>query len=392
MLIPPLSFAFQRLRKMLQPMAWVLWMAAGFCGSAQACTPVITDGGNSINVGTSNTILLNRTSGFGNVIYKKSVNIDFTNCSTVTSVNFKGFSSLLSSASNGIFTILLGASASNPNPFEPVCLGTFIGNCDPAAAIVGLATGLTLEYVISTAGSAGTNCTINSSQVANTTLTRTIGLTLSNFTNVCTKKMVTATLIAKRLSSAPDPTLNSGSIVNNGYMTVTFSDLTSVDISNDLGVPKKFAYSTPPCTLSMPPGISLPAISPATVTAAATGDQIGTWQRVSISLNCASTTLAAFDRLFTWTFTKPSADNLSLLNDGGSATGMSAQIRVDKNLTNADGSINSSKIIQSGLTYMGGAKTSSTNESNFFIGFIRNNEAVSEGSFSSKATLTVTYR
>lgn len=383
MLIPPLSFAFQRLRKMLQPMAWVLWMAAGFCGSAQACTPVITDGGNSINVGTSNTIMLNRTSGIGNVIYQKSFNIDFTLCTPGISVAFKGHNGFLTIPETNSFLIRPGSSASTGD-FNGLCLGVFIGNCNQPSA----SSGLTLQYVVSTAGITG--CTVTSSPAAPASITSGAGVTF-NVPNTCTKRILNYTFSVKRNATAVDSRLNTGEIIKLGFATVFFGNGTSTDLGADMG-PKKFAYSTTPCTLSMPAGISLPAISPATVTAAATGDQIGTWRRVSISLNCASTTLAAFDRLFTWTFNKPSADNLSLLNDGGSATGMSAQIRVDKNLSNADGSINSSKIIQSGITFVGGAKASSTNESDFFVGFIRNNEAVSEGSFSSKATFTLTYR
>jgi type 1 fimbria pilin len=109
-----------------------------------------------------------------------------------------------------------------------------------------------------------------------------------------------------------------------------------------------------------------------------------------ISLNCSD--VSSFDKLFTWTFAKPAADALSMLNDGGSATGVSAQIRVNTDLTNADGSTNSSRIINSGLTYEGLLKGSVAITPIYSVGFIRNGEAVSLGSFSSNATLSVNYR
>ena len=165
-----------------------------------------------------------------------------------------------------------------------------------------------------------------------------------------------------------------------------------VDLSTQPGMLTKFTYLTPTCSVSMPSTVNLGEVPLDTVQNATPGNQVGTWQNMPISLTCSTDGRDNFDKLFTWRFAKPAADALSMLNDGGSATGVWAQIRVNTDLKNADGSTNSSRIINSGLTYEGLLKGSVAITPIYSVGFIRNGEAVSVGSFSSNATLSVNYR
>ena len=166
-----------------------------------------------------------------------------------------------------------------------------------------------------------------------------------------------------------------------------------VDLSTQPGMLTKFTYLTPTCSVSMPSTVNLGEVPLDTVQNATPGNQVGTWQNMPISLNnCSTDAVQSFDKLFTWRFAKPSGDFVSLLNDGGSATGISAQIRVNQSLKNVDGSTNSSGIIKSGLTYEGPLKGSTAISPTYSVGFIRNSEAVSAGSFSSNAILSLDYR
>ena len=391
-----IKFTAQHWLRLLRSLFWAVLMAAGFCSSAHACSPVVSDGGNNINAGPA-ALLLNRTSGFGDIVYRKSVKIDFTSCNTVTSINIKGQNSFFKEVANNTdFTLLVGTNSATP--FEPVCLGVFTGNCTPAGFGNLVKSGLNIEHLISAAGITGNGCTFAASASPSQPLTSSVGFTLSNFNSGCTQRVVIFTMVVKRSSTRLDQNnIQFGDIIKHGLMTVSLSSgntvVTTVDATTQFGVPKKFAYSAPTCSISMPSIIDLGEVTLDTVQKATPGGQVGTWQNMPISLNnCSTDAVQSFDKLFTWTFAKPAADALSMLNDGGSATGVSAQIRVNTDLKNADGSTNSSGIINSGLTYEGPLKGSVAITPIYSVGFIRNGEAVSVGSFSSNATLSVNYR
>jgi hypothetical protein len=381
-----IKFNAQHWLRLLRSLVCVVLMAVGFCGSAHACSPVVSDGGNNINAGPA-ALLLNRTSGFGNVVYQRTVNIDFTSCNTVSSINTAGITAFIISKAQSVSTLLVGTS--NSQPFEPDCQNVLVENCTGGRASL---SGLNIEHLFSTAGITGTGCTVTSNS-QNTAIKSTTGVTFA-ISGSCTQRVLTSTVVVKRSSRSVASSFISGDLIKHGFMQISLisgtSVIATVDATAQLGIPKRFTYATPTCSIDMPKKIDLGGVAADTVQKVTTGNQVGTWQNITISLNCSDA--SSFDKLFTWTFAKPAADALSMLNDGGSATGVSAQIRVNTDLTNADGSTNSSRIINSGLTYEGLLKGSVAITPIYSVGFIRNGEAVSAGSFSSNATLSVNYR
>jgi hypothetical protein len=384
-----IKFIAQHWLRWLRSLFCVVLMALGFFGSAHACSPVVSDGGNNINAGSGN-LLLKRSSGFGDVVYRKSVKIDFTSCNTVTSINFQGNNAFIKQVANKTdFTLQIGTNSSTP--FEPICLGILASNCSPSPAAVGL----NIEHLISSAGITGNGCSVTSSGSQGQRLLSSSALTFS-ISSSCTQRVVISTVLMKRSNTTVDA-LQFGDIIKHNYMTTSLlsgqSVIAIVDATTQFGIPKKFTYLTPTCSINMPSIIDLGAVTLDTVNKATPGGQVGTWQNMPISLNnCSTDAVQSFDKLFTWTFAKPAPDALSMLNDGGSATGVSAQIRVNTSLKNADGSTNSSGIINSGLTYEGPLKGSTAISPTYSVGFIRNSDAVGSGSFSSNAILSLDYR
>jgi len=381
--------------RLLRSLFWAVLMAVGFCSSAiAACTPIVSPVsqvskiGNSLSsVGLGSTVLLSRsTQATNEIVNKTTYKVTLNNCTDVSS--FSGSSSIGVSSNvgtNDSIRIFIGGGT-EAEPFQTQCAGLFTGNCVGSGGSTTGTTGIGLEYAISVSGTTApaalAACTISRSS-------STFSWTPANCSSITVTHIHTMIRI-KNL--APVGTLNSGFVLKTGAMSMTLSNKSIVDLSTQPGMLTKFTYLTPTCSVSMPSTVNLGEVPLDTVQNATPGNQVGTWQNISISLNCSTDAVQSFDKLFTWRFAKPSDDFVSLLNDGGSATGVSAQIRVNQSLKNVDGSTNSSGIIKSGLTYEGPLKGSVAITPIYSVGFIRNGEAVSAGSFSSNAILSLDYR
>lgn len=382
--------------RLLRSLFCVVLMAVGFCGSAiAACTPIVAPVGqvskigNSLgSVGLGSTVLLSRsTQATNEIVNKTTYKVTLNNCTDVSS--FSGSLSIGGASNvgtNDSIRIFIGGGT-EAEPFQTQCAGLFTGKCEGSGGGTTGTTGIGLEYAISVSGTTApaalAACTISRSS-------STFSWTPANCSSITVTHIHTMIRI-KNL--APVGTLNSGFVLKTGVMSMNLSNKGIVDLSTQPGMLTKFTYLTPTCSVSMPSTVNLGEVPLDTVQNATPGNQVGTWQNMPISLNnCSTDAVQSFDKLFTWTFAKPAADALSMLNDGGSATGVSAQIRVNQSLKNVDGSTNSSGIIKSGLTYEGPLKGSVAITPIYSVGFIRNGEAVSAGSFSSNAILSLDYR
>ncbi len=391
-----IKFIAQHWLGLLRGLFWAVLMAVGFCGSAiAACTPIVAPvgqvskiGNSLVSVGLGSTVLLSRsTQATNEIVNKTTYKVTLNNCTDISSFSFPTFVGGLSNVgTNNSLRIFIGGGT-EAEPFQTKCVGPFTGKCEVSSgSTTGLTTGIGLEYAVAVSGTTAPTalaaCTISRNSF-------TFSWTPANCSNITVTHVLTMIRI-KNLS--PAGTLNSGFVSKTGAMSMTLSNNGIVDLSTQPGMLTKFTYLTPTCSINMPSTVNLGEVALDTVQNATPGNQVGTWQNISILLNCSTDAVQSFDKLFTWRFTKPSDDFVSLLNDGGSATGLSAQIRVNQSLKNVDGSTNSSGIIKSGLTYEGPLKGNTAISPLYSVGFIRNSEAVSAGSFSSNATLSLDYR
>ncbi len=391
-----IKFTAQHWLRLLRSLACVVLMAVGFCSSAiAACTPIVAPvsqvskiGSSLGSVGLGSTVLLSRsTQATNEIVNKTTYKVTLNNCTDVSSFSFTSFPGAVTNVgTNESLRIFIGGG-SESEPFQTKCVGPFTGKCEVSSgSTTGLTTGIGLEYAISVSGTtaptASNNCTISRNSFM-------FSWTPANC-SIITVTHIHTMIRIKNLS--PAGTLNTGFASKTNAMSMTLSNNGIVDLSTQPGMLTKFTYLTPTCSINMPSTVNLGEVALDTVQNATPGNQVGTWQNISILLNCSTDGRDNFDKLFTWRFAKPAADALSMLNDGGSATGVSAQIRVNQSLKNVDGSTNSSGIIKSGLTYEGPLKGNTAISPTYSVGFIRNSDAVGSGSFSSNATLSVDYR
>jgi type 1 fimbria pilin len=134
--------------------------------------------------------------------------------------------------------------------------------------------------------------------------------------------------------------------------------------------------------------------TPAQVTAIAQGNAVST-KPLSITIsNCTGFT-AGKNKVLQWTFAKPSADLTQMTNGAvsGASQGLSAEILADQKFTlDATPVAMGTNKIKSAESYITSGKSSDNQTLNYTVRLVRNSETVTNGGFTSTATVTMSYQ
>jgi len=159
--------------------------------------------------------------------------------------------------------------------------------------------------------------------------------------------------------------------------------------------PVTLTGQTGTCALSLSPtALNMGNFTPAQVSAIAQGNAVST-KPLSITIgNCTGST-ASLNKVLKWTFANPSAD-LTLMNNGavsGASQGLSAEILADQKFTlDAIPVDMGTNKIKSGESYITSGKSSDNQTLNYTVRLVRNSETVTNGGFTSTATVTMSYQ
>ena len=151
------------------------------------------------------------------------------------------------------------------------------------------------------------------------------------------------------------------------------------------------------CALSLSPtALNMGNFTPAQVTAIAQGNAVAT-KPLSITISNCTGFPAGKNKVLQWTFANPSAD-LTQMNNGagavsGGSQGLSAEILADQKFTlDATPVAMASNKIKSGENYITSGKTNDNQTLNYTVRLVRNSETVTNGGFTSTATVTMSYQ
>jgi len=161
--------------------------------------------------------------------------------------------------------------------------------------------------------------------------------------------------------------------------------------------PVTLTGQTGTCALSLSPtALNMGNFTPAQVSAIAQGNAVST-KPLSITIsNCTGFT-AGKNKVLQWTFANPSAD-LTQMNNGagavsGGSQGLSAEILADQKFTlDAIPVDMGTNKIKSGESYITSGKSSDNQTLNYTVRLVRNSETVTNGGFTSTATVTMSYQ
>jgi hypothetical protein len=368
------------------------------------------------NTAPTGTVEIKRTSTTNSSVYKTEFNVNTIPCTTSKDIHiqFGKPTSLTLTISNNILTV----------SYSPLLGGT---NCSGFSS--------TVEFLLLNCKNAIGGIVNPSRNQLRSGLTATITIDVNALcasktgfiTNILTSNEVRLNSSCQRYKftfelfrNTDDLTLQSGSNINCATKVGTFSStcLTQATISysslraRNTGAINLFVLSnflspitlnyignSATCVVTLPPLVVMPKMTPDKVTATKAGEAIpGTTIDLPITLNCKNADNQA--KVFTWTFTTPSADGFSILNDpslniagGVSSAGVSAQIISTVDLTGRDKVTftENPTLVKNSRSYIA-TPTSNTTIVPHKVRLIRNSETTKEGTFISKATFTVDYQ
>lgn len=375
--------------------------------------PKVTQISNSAPAGI---VQLKRAVSSAFIIYTTEVEIDTTSCLPSSNEIRIKLGTAPTTNTNGILTLDWTNKFFNFGGFV-ICnttgaLNQLVGNCkDNINNAIDGRTGLDAVITID----------VNSQCTSKTGSISQVNASTNEFAFISTCKKYKVTIKISRTNSS-NMTLQIGSntacgglafgsanCITSGtinYSNFVISDSAGVklfDLSSFSGalppVSIKYSDAPPSCAVTIPPLVVLPDITSGVVTATTAGAAIpGTTIDLPITLNCQNADGNA--KVFTWTFTKPSADGFSMSNDptlitngSSSAAGISAQIFSTVNLTGRDKVVftQNPTLIQNNRSYIA-TPTSNTTIVSHKVRLIRNSETANIGKFMSQATLTVDYQ
>jgi type 1 fimbria pilin len=151
------------------------------------------------------------------------------------------------------------------------------------------------------------------------------------------------------------------------------------------------------CALSLSPtALNMGNFTPAQVTAIAQGNAVAT-KPLSINISNCTGFPAGKNKVLQWTFAKPSVDLTQMNNAAetvsGGSQGLSAEILADQKFTlDAMPVVMGTNKIKSGENYITSGKTSDNQTLNYTVRLVRNSETVTNGGFTSTATVTMSYQ
>jgi len=149
------------------------------------------------------------------------------------------------------------------------------------------------------------------------------------------------------------------------------------------------------CALSLSPtALNMGDFTLAKVSAIAQGNAVSTKPLAITIGNCTGFPIG-LNKVLQWTFANPSADQTQMTNGtvSGASQGLSAEILADQKFTlDAIPVAMGSNKIKSGENYITSGKTSDNQTLNYTVRLVRNSETVSTGSFTSTATVTMSYK
>lgn len=361
------------------------------------------------NNAPSGTVQLKRSNPTAFTLYTTAVEIDVTNCLTSSNV-IRINTGLAATITNGKLTLSVdeevsGASSCGTNNIWL----NYVTNCKDLAGN-------------NFAGRTGLNAiiTIDVNELCPSktgSISRVVLPTVFVLNSTCKKYKLTVQItrsnIGMELTSGGSEfrcefnifvnCITSGRIDYSKFVISNSSGVALFNLSSFPSVlpPVDFKYSDAPttCAVTLPPLVVMPKMTPDKVTATTAGQAIpGTTIDLPITLKCQNADNQA--KVFTWTFTTPSADGFSILNDptlnikgGVSSAGISAQIFSTIDLTGRDKVkfTENPTLVKNRRSYIA-TPTSNTTIVPHKVRLIRNSETTKEGTFISKATFTVDYQ
>jgi type 1 fimbria pilin len=149
------------------------------------------------------------------------------------------------------------------------------------------------------------------------------------------------------------------------------------------------------CALSLSPtALNMGNFTPAQVTAIAQGNAVST-KPLAITIGNCTGFPAGKNKVLQWTFAKPSADLTQMTNAAvlSPSQGLSAEILADQKFTlDAIPVAMGSNKVKSGENYITSGKTSDNQTLNYTVRLVRNSQTVTNGGFTSTATVTMSYQ
>ena len=224
-----------------------------------------------------------------------------------------------------------------------------------------------------------------------------------NFSNsACSKIIIKVTgkitqTAAFYKSNAQTIRLDTDQDASTNFRFVLMSDIgttffTPIDL---FSTPVSLTAQPGTCALSLSPtALNMGNFTPAQVSAIAPGNAVSTKPLAITIGNCAGFPVG-LNKVLQWTFANPSADLTQMTNGAvsGASQGLSAEILADQKFTlDAIPVAMSSNKIKSGEDYITSGKTSDNQTLNYSVRLVRNSEPVSTGSFTSTATVTMSYK
>ncbi|CAN1494018.1 hypothetical protein MCERE1_00275 [Burkholderiaceae bacterium] len=367
------------------------------------------------NTAPFGTVEIKRTSTTNSSVYKTEFNVNTAPCTTSKDIfmQFGTPTSLTLTISNNILTARYSPLLGGSNCFSLVGSVEFLlVNCKNAIGqTLNIGTSLRSGLAATITIDVNALCASKTGIIAIATSANEVRLNSS-----CQRYKFTFELFR----NTDDLTLQSGSNINCATQVgpFPFSCLTEATISyssfrarsatatnlfvlSNILSPLTLNYvgTSATCAVTLPPLVVMPKMTPDKVTATKAGEAIpGTTIDLPITLNCQNADNQA--KVFTWTFTTPSADGFSILNDpslniagGVSSAGISAQIFSTVDLTGRDKVkfTENPTLVKNSRSYIA-TPTSNTTIVPHKVRLIRNSETTKEGTFISKATFTVEYQ
>jgi type 1 fimbria pilin len=149
------------------------------------------------------------------------------------------------------------------------------------------------------------------------------------------------------------------------------------------------------CALSLSPTfVDMGNFTLDQVKAIAQGNAVATKTLSIIIRNCTGFA-AGLNKVLQWNFAKPSVDLTQMTNMAvsGASQGLSAEILADQKFTLVAIPVDmGTNKIKSGESYITSGKTSDNQTLNYTVRLVRNSETVTNGGFSSTATVTLSYQ
>lgn len=149
------------------------------------------------------------------------------------------------------------------------------------------------------------------------------------------------------------------------------------------------------CALSLSPtSLNMGSFTPDAVSAIAQGNAVST-KPLAITIGNCTGFPAGKNKVLQWTFAKPSADLTQMTNAAvlQGAQGLSAEILADQKFTlDAIPVAMGSNKVKSGENYITSGKTNDNQTLNYTVRLVRDSQTVTNGVFTSTATVTMSYQ